>query len=792
MRSALRSLRKKPAFAIAAILTVALGIGANTALFGVIYSVLLRPLPFRDPSKLVQIWETHPALPQLQVSVPDFADFQNQARSYDQIAAYTLAAMNHVTLLGAGEPAMVHATMAGSQLFPVMGIQPLAGRAFSDTEERGKQPVALLSEDLWRRKFHADPSVIGRNVRLDSQSFRVLGVVPRRQAFPEWADLWIPLSLIEPDLQNTRKFHPLEIIARLKPGVKPEQAQAEIQTIARRLAQAHPETNRTVGAYVIPLSREVTESVRPSLLLAWASVGLVLLIACANLAHLFLARTIERRQELAIREALGAKPWHLIKLLLSESLLVASIGGTLGIASAFCAGQLLRAIAANQIPRMESTAFDAPVWLFAVAISFIAGILFGLPAVWQVIRRRSRLTPTGRTIAPSRSRASAVLMAVEVALALLVLSGAALLTRNFAALLNEDPGFQSKQVWVVPNLQLRNDWDKSTEFLIARLAPALLRVPGVRNVAAVNSEPMSLGPTEHGRFATRFGVEGRSFDSGGYPVAQLRWITPDFFQVLGIPLKRGRWLTDTDRHQSRILVNETLARRFFPNQDPIGKRLILDVLDTTKHFNEIAGVVGDVRELGLDQEAEPTMYFVDTSPVMTLLVQTAPGATPSAAALHEAITGADPEIPIDRIQPLEKNLADSLARRRFALILIAIFGAMAALLTAGGIYGLLTQSVNARVREFGVRAAIGAAPAKLVTLILREAFALTLPGLLVGLALSISFAKIMKSFVYRLSPLDPLSMTGAAALLVLLIFFSAWLPAKRASAVDPATALRAD
>ena len=791
MRSALRSLRKKPAFAIAAILTVALGIGANTALFGVIYSVLLRPLPFRDPSKLVQIWETHPALPQLQVSVPDFADFQNQARSYAQIAAYTLAAMNHVTLLGEGEPAMVHATMAGSQLFPAMGIQPLAGRAFSDTEERGKQPVALLSEDLWRRKFHADPSVIGRNVRLDSQSFRVLGVVPRRQAFPEWADLWIPLSLIEPDLQNTRKFHPLEIIARLKPGVEPEQAQAEIQTIARRLAQAHPETNRTVGAYVIPLSREVTESVRPSLLLAWASVGLVLLIACANLAHLFLARTIERRQELAIREALGAKPWHLIKLLLSESLLVASIGGTLGIASAFCAGQLLRAIAANQIPRMESTAFDAPVWLFAVAISFIAGILFGLPAVWQVIRRRSRLTPTGRTIAPGRSRASAVLMAVEVALALLVLSGAALLTRNFAALLNEDPGFQPRQVWVVPNLQLRNDWDKSTEFLIARLAPALLRVPGVRNVAAVNSEPMSLGPTEHGRFATRFGVEGRSFVSGGYPVAQLRWITPDFFQVLGIPLKRGRWLTDTDRHQSRILVNETLARRFFPNQDPIGKRLILDVLDTTKHFNEIAGVVGDVRELGLDQEAEPTMYFVDTSPVMTLLVQTAPGATPSAAALHEAITGADPEIPIDRIQPLEKNLADSLARRRFALILIAIFGAMAALLTAGGIYGLLTQSVNARVREFGVRAAIGAAPAKLVTLILREAFALTLPGLLVGLALSISFAKIMKSFVYRFSPLDPLSMTGAAALLVLLIFFSAWLPAKRASAVDPATALRA-
>ena len=790
MRSALRSLRRKPAFALAAILTVALGIGANTALFSVIYSVLIRPLPFRDPGRLVEIWETHPALAQLQVAAPDFEDFRSQAKSFDQMAAYTLAAMNHITLLGEGEPAMVHATMASSDLFSAMGIQPLAGRAFNLTEERGKQQVALISERLWRRKFASDPAIAGRHIRLETESFRVTGVVPQRQAFPEWADLWIPLSLMEADLQHTRKYHPLEIVARLKPGVKVEQGQIEIQTIAHRLAQAHPETNRTVGADVIPLAREITQAVRPSLLLAWAAVGLVLLIACANLAHLFLARIIERREELTIREALGAQPWQLIKLLLTESLVVAGIGGTAGIAFAAWASQFLRKIASNQIPRMEWTAFDAPVWLFAIAISLIAGVLFGLPAAWQMIRPRAPLLETGRSIARGPSRFSSALMAAEVAMAVLVLSGAALLTRNFAALLNEDPGFQAKQVWNIPDLQLRNDWEKSTEFLTTRLTPALRSVPGVVNVAAVNSEPMSLGPTEHSRYATRFGIEGKVFESGGYPVAHFRWITPEYFQVLGIPLKRGRWLTENDRHKSQILINETLARRFFPRHDELGKRLILNVLDPKQDFNEIVGVVGDVRELGLDHEAEPTMYVADTSPVMSLLVKTAAGSNVSAAALRDAVHRVDPEIPVAKVQPLEQNLADSLARRRFALILISIFGALAASLTAGGIYGLLTQSVNARIREFGVRAAIGAAPAELVRLILGETLALTLPGLMGGMLLSLAFAKVMRSFVSELSPTDPLSMASAAGFLLVLIFLSAWLPARRAAAVDPGVALR--
>ncbi len=378
MRSAVRSLRRRPAFALAAILTVALGVGANTALFSIIYAVLIQPLPFRDPGKLVRIWETHPALPQLQVTAPDFRDWRSQSRSFEAMAAHTLSAMNTATLLGQGQPEIVHGTMATSDLFSTMGIQPIVGRNFTGAEDRAKVHVAVISESLWRRKFAADPNIAGKQIRLDKDSFTVVGVVPQRQAFPEWADFWFPLSLMESGLQDRRKFHPLEIVARLKPGVTVEQAQTEIQSIARRLAQEYPDTNATVGAFVIPLAREMTRDVRPSLLLAWAAVGLVLLMACANLAHLFLARMIERDEEMKIREALGAGASHLIRQVLSESLVLAAAGGALGIAFA---------IGASQLVTSEPKAWQAPIWLFAIAISVAAGVLFGLPACWHVLAR---------------------------------------------------------------------------------------------------------------------------------------------------------------------------------------------------------------------------------------------------------------------------------------------------------------------------------------------------------------------------------------------------------------------
>jgi predicted permease len=792
MLHAIRALRRRPVFASVAILTVALGIGANTALFGVVYSVLLQPLPFRDPARLVRIWETHPALAQLQVTVPDYLDLRSGTRGVEQFAAHTLAAMNNGVLLGQGEALAVHATMTSSGLFAAMGIQPVVGRAFTDAEEASKTPVALMSENLWRRKFAADPAIIGQQIRFDQNSFRVVGVVPQRQAFPEWADLWIPLSLIDSELASRRKYHPLEVIARLKPGVTVEQAQSEVQAFARRLSLEHPDTNGSTHAYVIPLDREITGGIRPSLLLAWAAVGLVLLIACANLAHLFMARMVERRHEMAIREALGAGAWDLVRQLLAESLLVAAVGGAAGTCLAAWSSGAARKMAAGQIPRADWISFDAPVWMFAAGISACAAALFVLPAVWQVLRPRTPLASAGRSIAPGRSRLSAVLLAGEVALAMLVVSGAVLLVRNFAALLSEDPGFQSRQVWTVPNLPLRRDFTHAPEFLAARLMPAIRAVPGVLDVAAVNSAPMSLGASEHSRFATRFGIAGRAFDPGSFPVAQNRWATPDYFRALGIPLKSGRWLTDADGRQPRVLVNETLARRFFPGQEAVGQHLVFGVMDAQQQTIEIAGVVGDVREFGLDRECEPAVYGIAAGPVMTLVVKTAPSSGGAAAGIRSAIESADPGIPVTSVQPLEQNVDASLARRRFILELLSIFAAIGALLTAGGIYGLLTHSVNARVREMGVRAAVGAAPAELVGMILREALALTAPGLVGGVVLAVAFSRVMKSFVYRLAPADPLSIGAAALLLIALATVCAWAPARRASRVDPAIALRSE
>jgi len=774
-------------FAAAAILTVALGAGANVAVFSVIYGVLIQPLPFRDPSRLVQIWETHPAFRQLQATIPDFRDWQAQSHSFDRMAAHTLAAMDHMTLLGVGEPETVHGTNATYDLFSTMGIEPMLGRDFTAEEDRTQARVTVISEKLWRRKFGADPGIIGRQIRLEPLSFTVIGVVSERQSFPQWADLWIPFSFIEDQLMSRRKYHPLEVIARLRPGVSEQQAQAEMQTIAQRLAQLHPDTNGRESAQVISLETETTGGVRPSLLLVWAAVGLVLLMACANLAHLLLARMLERREELAIRWALGASAGNLIRQILTESLMLAGAGGAVGAMAAVWTGELLRKLAQDQIPRMQETGFTGPVWLFAAGIAILCGVLFALPACWRLAADRRA---SGRSVIRARSRFGPVLMAGEVALAFVVLAGAALLLRSFAALLDENPGFDARGVAAI-DVSIPYSGDKAAALLRTQVLPAVRALPGVEEVATANTAPMSLLPTEHSRWATRFGIEGRPFESGQYPVTQVRYVTPQYFGVLGIPLKRGQWLSAADEGKPRCLINETLATRFFGGQDPLGKRLVLGVMDAKQTAIEIAGVVGDVRDFGLDEEPAPTFYAIGTGSG-TLLVKTAGTAAQSEREIRETVHRIDAEIVVRQARPLEQNVADSLAQRRFALTLLAAFAGLAAVLTAAGIYGLLAYSVNARIREFGVRAAIGATPANLVRMILREAGAVALPGLAAGLALALAFARLMKSVVYRVPLFDPWSITSAGIFLILVALLSAWLPARRAAGVDAAAALRSE
>jgi predicted permease len=787
MRFAARSLLRRPTFAAAAILTMALGIGANVAVFSVIYGVLLQPLPFRDPGRLVQIWETHPAFPQLQVTVPDFHDWQAQTQSFEQIGAHTLAAMDQMTLLGAGEPEAVHGTHATYDLFSTMGMQPIFGRAFTADEDRRHARVTVISERLWRRKFGSDSNIVGRQIRLEPFSFTVIGVVSAQQSFPQWADLWIPFSLLEDQLQTLRKYHPLEVIARLKPDVSAARAQQEMQALAQRLAEKYPDTNGRESAEVIPLATEVTGDVRPSLLLVWAAVGLVLLIACANVAHLLLARIMERRDELAIRAALGASARHLIAHILSESLLLAGLGGAAGLVVSFWTSRLLRTLAQDQIPRMEGIGFPMPVWLFALAISLLCAMLFGLPACGRLLRDRRA---AGRSVIRSRSRFMRALMTAEVALAFVTLVAASLLFRSFAGLLAQNPGFDARGV-VAVDVSLPRAPNQPAPVFRAQVLPALRALPGVEQVAAANTAPMSLLPTEHSRWATRFGIEGRTFASGQYPVAQIRFVTPEYFGLLGIPLKRGRRLDGSDEGKPRCVINETLARTFFPGKDPVGRHLILGVMDARQGAVEIAGVVGDVREFNLDEEPAPTFYTVDGGSG-TVLLKTGRDAGPLDREIRQAIHAINGDSVIRPARNLRQNVDDALARRRFALTLMTVFAGLAALLTVAGLYSLLAYSVSTRLREFGLRAAVGAMPRELVSMILREAFLLAIPGLIAGLALSLALSRFMKSLIYALSPADPISLTAAAVLLFVLASLSAWLPARRAAAVDPAAALRAE
>jgi predicted permease len=744
----------------------------------------------------MQIWETTPVLPQLQISVPDFEDWRNQTHSFAQVAAYTFQAMNRITLVGQGEPEVVQATNATADLFPAMGIQPLLGRAIGAADERAKRPVALIGEKLWRRTFAADPAIIGRTIHLETLSFTIIGVVPTRQAFPEWADVWLPFSWIDPELPTTRKYHPLEVIARLKPGVAEEQAQTEMRALAARLAAEHPDTNGTVGAYVVPLARQITGDVRPALLLVWSAVGLVLLMACANLAHMLLARMLDRRQEMAVRVALGAGRGRLMRMVFTESLLLALVGGVAGAAIAVAASGVLQRMAQGRIPRLEPLGFAGHAPMFVLLSSILCGVLFALPACAQAFRWRWKFPcpAAGRSMSKPRSPLGSILIAAEVAMAFVVLTGATLLVRSFVGLLNEDPGFHSKGVLAmeVPMPSSRYDWTKTARFLNTQLLPAVRTVPGVQDAAAANCAPMSLAPTAHSRYATRFGIEGRTFESGHNPVAQFRWVTPDYFRVLGIPLKSGRWLTQADESKPVFLVNETLARRFFPHEDPASHRLIMGVMDPHQELIEIAGVVGDVRDMGLDEAVPPTLYLISSSPGMTLLVKTQGDPMRLAAPIRDAIHRADPEIAVLKVAPVAQYVADSLARRRFALTLLAAFGGLAALLTAAGIYGLLAYSVSGRVREFGIRAALGATPANLLRMVLKEGAAVTIPGLAMGAAVSLACSRLMKSLLYRLSPMDPLSLAAAVILLSMITVLSVWLPARRAARVDPGAALRVE
>ena len=795
LRCAFRTLGRNRGFALAAVLTIALGVGANSAVFSVIRGVLLRPLPFRDPERIVMLWQTHPAIPQLQVTAQDFEEWRATNHSFDQMAAYTLQAMNKISLIGYGEPEQIQGTMMSANLLPMLGVTPLAGRGILPSEERGREHVALISEALWRRKFGADRSTVGKPIRIDTESFTVVGIVPQRNGFPVWADIWLPFSLLEPQLQTNRQFHPLEVVAHLRPGVSVESAQAEMQGLAQRQSEAHPATNKVVGASVIPLADEVSGSVRPALLIVWAAVGLILLIACVNVAHLLLAHGASRKREAAIRAAIGAQRSQLIRLFLVESVSIAILGGALGLVLALYLTPALVALASAEIPRFAQVSVDGGVFLFALAVSAFCGVLFGLPQAIRSARTDlgDALKQTGGvSFALGRGRIGGVLVMAEVALSLAVLIGAGLLVRSFSALLNVAPGFRADHVLTM-QVHLpsgKYDWQKAEEFFRGTLFPGIRTLPGVMDVAAANSVPMELDRTEHSRFATRFGIVGRTFQPGHFPVALNRWVSADYLRTMGIPLKSGRYLNASDSNKPVVVINQAIAGRFFAGQDPVGKQILLSVMTPNPSAVEIVGVVGNTRDWSLDIEPEATLYGVAISPSMTLVVRTESDASSLASAVRQTALSTNPELVVGEVRSMEQVVAGSLAQRRFALLLVGGFALLAIALVAIGISGVVSYSIATRTRELGLRMALGAQYREVVGLLLKESLGLVVPGLVVGCALAFALTSVMATLLYSVTAADPLTYIGAALFLMAVAMAAVYVPARRAMRIDPMQALR--
>ncbi|MBL8177868.1 MAG: ABC transporter permease [Bryobacterales bacterium] len=770
----LRGLLRSPGFLIPSVLTIGLGLGANAVVFRKVYDTLFEALPYRAPQRLVHIMETHPEFPRTQIAAPDFDDWKRRSRSFAPMAAFTFQAMNKWTLTGEGEPEIIQITQASHELFPMLGATPLLGRWYTAEEEARKAPVVLISESLWRRKLAANPNIAGRTIRLVDFAVTVAGVVSKQQAMPSWADVWMPITFLDPALTGSRKFHPLEAIGRLRDGVTLQQAEDEMRAIAGSLAAEHPATNRGIGASLMPLQAALTGNARPGLLIAWGAVSLVLLLATVNVAHLVLVRTAGRAREMAVRAALGATQKQLAAFLFFENAAVCALGASLALAVLRLTGQSL------------------PL-LFLAAAGLLSALLLGIPALfhlrgmdlYQAIKQSAGLWSSHR-----KAWFGNAILASEVALALAVIAGAALLYRSYQSLLGEDVGFHADNVAVVDTMMLGRSWEEGLRRFEQDVAPRLRAIPGVVSVAAANFAPMTLSPSDTGRYATRFGIPGRTFDAGRYPVSQLRWVTQDYFATMGIPLQSGRTFDAGDRGKQRYIINATLARRFFGNENPTGKSLLMNVTDPKPNLVPIVGVVGDVRDLGLDIEPQPTLYVYDASPRETILVKTAVDPASLLPVLRRAVRDVEPNAVFPLTAPLRTVVADSLARRKQTLSLLGAFAALALLLTAIGVYGVMSDALTRRANEFAIRIALGATRGGIWRLVLTDIAVTLLLGLGAGSWMSYLSAQAVRSQLYKTAPADPWVLMGSAALIVLLALMASVRPIHRAASISPESILR--
>jgi len=803
LKYAWRSLRRTALVSVFVVVTFALGIGTNAAIFSVVNAVLIRPLPYREPDRIVRIYESLKDKPTSRDAVggPTFNDWREQATTIESFISYQLAGRDLQTQKG-GEMERVAAVNTSPNLFTALGHAALLGRGFTPSEDG--EPVVVLSEGLWRRSFGADPSIIGRTVMLDLAPFRVVGVMPSDFAFPAGGlarDLWVPYT---PNFAWTksRSNHFISVVARLKPGVTVMQANTEMRQIAAWLEAAYPEQgNRT--ALVLPYKEAIVGDVRRTLFVLLGAVGLVLLIACANVTSLLLARGAALRRDAGLRLALGATRGHLIRQRLLESSLLALIGATVGTALAFAALRLLVGAASRVIPIARGVPMDHSVFLFVLGVSVVCGIAAGVAPALQLSNERlsgELLSASGRfSGVRAAQRTRNILVVTQLALSLMLLAGAGLLMRGFAILISTPPGFARDGVVTARLSVPGGHYDGGGGFNAMRATrlyfPMLERlraVPGVKAAGITSAVPIDGSGT-----TSDYWIDGRAEAAPGTaPGAQVTQVSPGYFSAMGIPMKTGHDFTEDDGTSAlagAVLVNETFARREFPGESPVGRRLHIG-RDRANGF-VIKGVVGDVRQAGLDHEPSPQIYFPYRDDRVgfgsfALVVQFAAKTPTAASVVRASVAGTAPDVPLYSVRMMDDVIDQSLVARRFNLTLLGLFAATAVILAACGLYGVLAYAVTQRSRELAIRLALGARPQAVIALVVRHGIAIAGAGIVIGLAGAIAVSRTIEGMLYGVGARDPLTLLAVAAFLAFIALVAAYIPARRAARADPMVTLR--
>lgn len=794
LRFAIRMLARGPGFTLVALATLALGIGINTAMFSVAHAVLWRSLPYPQPERLVTVSEVEIKHPDSVwgAAYPSFRNWQARSASFESFAAILF---DERILREGPEPVRLTGKAVTYEFFHVLAVQPMAGRVFTASEDKvGAPPVVVLSHHLWSQRFNSDPALIGRSITLGQSPFTVLGIMPAGFDYPPQTEYWVPLQqVIPPRFLERSDVWVLNTIGRLKDGRTAKDAEYEIEGFAKQIRREHPESNRDLVVRTASVRDQLSRDLRPALLVLLGAVGLVLLIACGNLAGLMMARATGRAREMAIRSALGAGRRRLIRQLLTESVLLSITGGCLGIGLSIWATRALDLLSAD--PRLAALPLNGSVLLFALAATIATSLLFGVaPAIQSTRTDTGEALKTGGARAganPHRAAARQLLVVGQVALCLVLLIGAGLLFRSFVRVLNVDPGFRVDRL-VTMRISLPRGYNDvpAALRLYSQLPERLKSVPGVSDASAISSLPIS-GGQGNGDIA----IEGRPSVPGELGAAQFHRALPNYFRVMGIPLVRGREFDERD-DSSRphvTIINESMARRFWPNEDPIGKRIRIG--PPGGEWITIVGVVKDVRQVALDSDIRFATYDpLAQQPWTTVELAIRAAGDPASiiAGVRAELRGMEPALLIDRVQTMEQRIGESLAPRRLNLVLFGLFAVLALVLASVGLYGVVAYAVAQRTQEFGIRMALGAQQRDVLRLVLGQGLKLALLGVAIGIAAALGLARLLVSLLFGVEPTDPMTIAGVSLLLTIVALIACWLPAHRATRVSPTEALRAE